>query len=367
MVFSIIPKCKIINLLSTKNFVIIDYNNNNNYIIINPLEKTGFQFFRKGPNTFLNIAAYNLDGAYKELIKLKFSTGIYTLTTNDYTFNLEIKKNPVNGCLEVYVVENNIENSEIILENLTNKDIGIYQSKFDNNIQILEPKEKQALKRYDFWSYDFTAQVGNCIQEFNIKHNEKNNGKTIQFNDILMLIEENGNKAKATFYLIEKYNNLKTNIIKTTCNLNINEIFLSIIGDNEFQDLKLKNYQRDEIMLFHFSDFALSLNIEEKSGLLNRDYIKTNFYLEALQIYNQISKIGKFSCVLGNETSPFIKLENDIDYYKNLNIININKQQIVVGKLNLGIDPLFIGDLFNFFDNILYRMNITNFNINSIF
>ena len=368
MVFSIIPKCKIINLLSTKNFVIIDYNNNNNYIIINPLEKTGFQFFRKGPNTSLNIAAYNLDGTYKELIKLKFSTGIYTLTTNDYTFNLEIKKNPVNGCLEVYVVENNIENSEIILENLTNENIVIYQNKFENNIQILEPKEKQALKRYDFWSYDFTVQVGYCLKVFNIKHNEKNNGKTIKFNDkILMLIEENGNKAKATFYLIEKYNNIKTNIIKTTYNLNINVIILSIIGDNEFQDLKLKNYQREEIMLFYFSDFALSLYLEEKSGLLNRDYIKTNINLETLQIYNQIGKIGKFSCVLSNKTSPFIQLENDIDYYPNLNMININKQEIVIGKLNLGIDPVFIGDLFNFFDNILYRMNITNFNINSIF
>ena len=368
MVFSIIPKCKIINLLSTKNFVIIDYNNNKNSILVNPLEKTGFQFFKKGPNTSLNIAACNLNGAYKELIKVKFSTGIYTLTTNDYTFNLEIKKNPVNGCLEVYVVENNIENSEIILENLTDKDIVINQKKFQNNIQILEPKEKQALKRYDFWSYDFYVQIGNCIKEFNIKHNEGNNGKTIKFDDkILMLIEENGNKAKVTFYLIEKYNNLKTNIIKTTYNLNINAIFLSIIGDNEFQDLKLKNYQRDEIMLFYFSDFALSLYVEEKSGLLNRDYIKTDINLERLQVFNQIGKMGKFSCVLSNETSPFIQMENDIYYYKNLNIININKQEIVVGKLNLGIDPVFIGDLFNFFDNILYRMNITNFNINSIF
>ena len=75
-----------------------------------------------------------------------------------------------------------------------------------------------------------------------------------------------------------------------------------------------------------------------------------------------IGKIGKFSCVLSNKTSPFIQLENDIDYYPNLNMININKQEIVIGKLNLGIDQVFIGALFNFFYNILYRMNLIIFN-----
>jgi len=368
IVFSILPKYKIINLLSTKNFILFDYNNKDNKLLVNPLEKKGFQFFTKGPNIWLNIAACNLDGNSKDLIKLKFSKGIYTLTTNDYTFNLEIKENPVNGCLEVYVIENNYENSEIILENLTNEGIIIFQNKYENNIQILEPNTKQALKRYDFLSYDFTVQVGFCGKEINIKHNERNNGKTIEFNNkILMLIEENGNKAKYTFYLIEKYNNLKTNIIKTNCHLNINTIIISIIGDNEFQDLKLKYYQRNEIMLFYLFDFTLSLYLEEKSGLLNKDYIKTDFNLKNLEIYNQINKYGKFSRVLGNNSSPFIQLKNDIDYYKNLNIINICSQEIFVGNLNLGIDPIFFVDLFNFFDNILYRMNITNFNVNSIF
>ena len=43
------------------------------------------------------------------LIKFKFEIGVYTLSTFEETFNIEIRKNPSNGCLDVFVIQNNLE------------------------------------------------------------------------------------------------------------------------------------------------------------------------------------------------------------------------------------------------------------------
>jgi hypothetical protein len=45
----------------------------------------------------------------------------------------------------------------------------------------------------------------------------------------------------------------------------------------------------------------------------------------------------------------------------------INNFLFIISKLKLNVDPEFIMELINFFENILYRMNIINFNVDDIF
>ena len=139
-----------------------------------------------------------------------------------------------------------------------------------------------------------------------------------------------------------------------------------MIGDNEFQNKELNNYQRNELLLFVFLNFQVTFNVEKTKGILDKDYVQYNIILNDFYIYNQKSKIGKFSCILFNRT-PFLSLYGEIDYYKKFKIIKAKKQKFIVGKFEIGIDPEFIIDLLDFFDNILYRMNITNFNVHEIF
>ena len=183
----------------------------------------------------------------------------------------------------------------------------------------------------------------------------------------MLLIEANGIKIKATFYITEVYNKLKSTLFYKNYSFNINQIFISMIGDNEYPETKLTNYTRKELLLFYFSDFSLLLEVTSTEGVLNSDSIISTLTLNNFQIYNQASEKGKFSCLFTNKDSPFIFLSNKISYYNKLQIAKIEKQNFKVGPIQLGIDPLFINEIFKFIDNILYRMNITNFNVHKLF
>ena len=368
MIFDILDNCRIINLLSTKKFLICNINSSKKYVSeYAPLSKRGFQFFGKGPDIVLGLSILNLnDKDYKSLIKFKFEIGIFTLTVEDYTFNLEIRKNSSTGCLDVFVIESTIDNSQIILENLSDEGISIYQQNFENNIQILFNKQVQILKIYDFYLPKFIIQTGNSakVETFVMEKKEK----ITQLNDkIVLLIEANGIKMKATFYNIKDYNKLKSSLVYYNFSVYIKKIYLSIIKDNEYPDSKLTNYKRNELLLFYISKFYLDSKIESAKGALKKDFIKLSIDLTDLQIYNQESVRGKFSCIFKNRESPFITLYNEINYYNELRIAKIQSQDIKVSKMQLGIDPAFINEVFKFLDNILYRMNITNYNIHKIF
>ena len=140
-----------------------------------------------------------------------------------------------------------------------------------------------------------------------------------------------------------------------------------MIGDNEYPDTKLNNYIRKELLLFYLSGFSLVLNITTTEGALNKDSINSSLMLIDFQIYNQASEKGKFSCLFTNKGNPFISLSNEISFYNKLKIAKIEYQDFRVNRIELGIDPLFINEIFKFFDNILYRMNITNFNVHKLF
>ena len=368
MVFTVFPNCRIVNLLSTQKFFICDFNYPNNNSTIDPLEKQCFYFFGKGENAQLGLSIIDLKkNKISNIIKFKFKIGIYTLSTVDYTFNLEIRKNPSEGYIEVYVIENTTDNCQILLENLCDEIINIYQINFEKYNQILNPNEKKALNIFDFESPDFMIETGNKVLTIRFDSMEENEKRVPINKRIMLVIEANGIKMKLTFYLIEELKKLITSSISNYYSLTIEKIIISMIGDNESQDTKLKNYKRNELLLFVFNNFSLTLNIETTIGVLNKDFIQLNLILNYFSIYNQVSKIGKFPCILKNSTIPFLSLYEEIDYYKKIKIVKLKNHNFKIGKLELGIDPNFFILLLDFFGNILYRMKITNFKVHEVF
>ena len=371
IVFTILPMCRIYNLLSTKKILICDYENSynkNKSIVIPPLRTANFQFFNKGYKALLGITALNLNANnYKTVTKFQFNISIYTLIADNYVYNLDIKKNPSSGCLDVYIFENNIKNSQTILENLSNDAIIICQKNFEKDVQILYQKDIAPLNIYDFLCKDFIFETSNSRNEINL-NNFKNCEKDIALNkQTVAIFQDNGIKMKITFYPIEKYTKAKSSLIYIRNNIYIKTIYISIIGDNEIKHPKLTNYKRNEFLLFYITNFKLDLNIKKTIGILNKYFIKMKLISDKLRIYNQLSTEGKFACILKNEETPCIYLENEINYYQNQKILNIESQDIKINKLKLGIDPEFFRIFFTFYDNVLYRMDLTYFNINKIF
>jgi hypothetical protein len=228
MIFNIFDSCRIINLLKDKKFIICDYNHSQNYYLeIAPLKKEGFQFFGQGADIVLGLSVINKnEEKWNNLVKFKFEIGIITLTIDDYTFNLEISINSSTGVLDVFVTESTIDNCQIILENLSNEGVCIYQNQFDNNMQILLPKQTQILKTYDYYSRNFIIEAEGSvdIETFIIDKNDK---KIRNLNkNLMLLIDNNGLKMKATFYNIEDFKKLESVLINYKVYININKIYL---------------------------------------------------------------------------------------------------------------------------------------------
>jgi hypothetical protein len=234
-------------------------------------------------------------------------------------------------------------------------------------MQILLPNQTQILKTYDYYSRNFIIEAEGSvdIETFIIDKNDK---KIRNLNkNLMLLIDNNGLKMKATFYNIEDFKKLESVLINYKVYININKIYLSIITDNEYSDSKLTKYKRNELLIFIINSFSLDLSREKIEGPLKKDFIRLSININDMKIYNQKSINGKFSCFFKNTTSPFITFCNEINYYNELRIAKIDYQAFEVGKMEVGIDPAFINDIFSFLDNILYRMNITNFNIHKLF
>ena len=367
IIFIIFPSCKITNLLANKRFFVCDFNFQKNYQLVKPYDESNFIFFGHGPNADLGISVLNMTTSKcTHLIKFKFKIGVYTLSTFEETFNLEIRKNPSNGCLDVFVIENDLENSKIIMENLCGEGINIYQKGYEKYMQILEDNQIQTLKIYNYESPDFTIETSNSVCEIKFDIMSEQEKKIKLNNKIILLIQANGIKMKLVFYSIEKFSQLNSVTHINTYEIRINSIILSLIGDNEFQDKKLVKYHRYELLLLILTELCLNITIEKTTGVLSKNSIKSVINLNNFQIHNQISQKGKFPCILRNDEA-FLSMYSEMDYYEKLKIIKIKASNIIISKLELGIDPIFFIELIDFFGNILYRMNITNFIVNELF
>ena len=374
IVFSIYPMCRIFNLLSGKKILICDNkddNKNTTSLFIKPFEASSFYFFNKGYERSFFISALNLDeNSSKELSKVRFQNGICTLITNDFFFNLDIKKNPTAGCVDVYILENNMNNSQAILENLSDEEISIYQKNYEQKPQILKSKEIAPLKIYDYISKIFVFSLNKKVHEVNI--GDIRNQKIINLtNKISAIIQDNGMKIKITFYPKAKYDLINQNSINFNFDIRIESIYISIIGDNEIQNPKLTKYERFEILLITLNTFELNINVKQTIGLLNENSIYTKLTIMQLNVYNQLSSEGNFACVLKSVEKPpnipFFSLENETIYHPEEKVINFHKQKIEIKKLKLGIDPDFMSKFLTFYDDLLMRMNLTYYNISKVF
>ena len=374
IVFSIYPMCRIFNLLSGKKILICDNkddNKNTTSLFIKPFEASCFYFFNKGYERSFFISALNLDeNSSKELSRVRFQNGICTLITNDFFFNLDIKKNPTSGCVDVYILENNMNNSQAILENLSDEEISIYQKNYEQKPQILKSKEIAPLKIYDYISKIFVFSLNKKVQEVNI--GDIRNQKIINLTDkISAIIQDNGMKIKITFYPKAKYDLINQNSINFNFDIRIESIYISIIGDNEIQNPKLTKYERFEILLITLNTFELNINVKQTIGLLNENSIYTKLTIMQLNVYNQLSSEGNFACVLKSVEKPpnipFFSLENETIYHPEGKVINFHKQKIEIKKLKLGIDPDFMSKFLTFYDDLLMRMNLTYYNISKVF
>ena len=368
LVFTIFPSCIITNLLPEKRFFVCDYQFQKSHLIIQPYNKNNFYFFGHGENALLGISLLDMtSNKYTHLIKFKSKTGVYTLSTFEDTFNIEIRKNPSNGCLDVFIIPNDIENSQITVENLSGEEIKIYQKNFEKYMQIFNNEEIQTLKIFDYGAPEFTIETPNSVVEI-VLNNMEDQEKQIKLNQkILLLIQANGLKMKLVFYNFNKFKLLKSFNIINSYEIRINTIMISLIGDNEFQDRYLKKYNRYELLLILLNEISMKITIESKiSGALSKKCINSIINIINFQIHNQISEKGKFPCILKN-SDCFLTIYSEIDYYEKLKIIQMKNSDIMFGKIELGIDPQFFIELIDFFANILYRMNISNFIVNEIF
>ena len=121
MIYKIYPFSRITNFLTSKNILIAEENNRNNYIIVNTWKEVSFNFFEKGRNTPLLIGLLNTnDNHCSPLIKFKLSSlGVFSFCIEDILFNVEIKESNISGLIDIFFIETNLKNAKILIENMT--------------------------------------------------------------------------------------------------------------------------------------------------------------------------------------------------------------------------------------------------------
>ena len=372
MIYNILPICKITNLLINKNFLIRDANNKNNYEIITPLQQKNFNFFNKGKeNCDLLLCLQNsTNNECTPFIPFKFiKYGLFSFCTGNYMFNLEINESDNADIIDIFVVETTLYNGKIVIENLLDLELIIYQENFEEYTENVKPREKKVLKIYNNKSsnYFFIVKINNKSFRFTF-NSLKEDEQKLQIDDNIFFVKEsNGVKMKLTFYKKIDILKLKTNILYLFTKIKIDQIYISLIGDNEYKNENLKLYKRSELLLFNLSNLICDYKLEQRADLLNKEKMNLQIVLDKCNLYNQGSTYGKYSTVFKNISSPFLGFVSDMVYYKNCNVSKINKLLLNCGKLKLGIDPFFIEEVVNFMENIFYRMEINNFNVDEIF
>ena len=371
IIYCILPICRITNLLKDKNFLIQDAIDKTKVMLVPPNKSIDFSFFNRGINTKLIFGISEpIKNSPYQMSNNEFTFinyGIYTFCIGKTIFNIEIRESAIDGIIDMFIVETNLENAKIIVENLTDINLKVYQIGYEINEQNIKINEKQILRVYDQNNPQFIFEIGNKASTFEFTSFEEEQSETPINNNIILFKESNGIKMNLKFYKVNVFNQFKSKISTLYFNFKINSIYISMIGDNEDKNKRLDDYKRHEIMLFYLNGFNCSINWEQNLGLLGKDIVTFNIALDKCELYNQLNQKGKFSLVFTNVGSPFIFLLTEMFYFKNGKVAKINKFEFIITKISLYIDPIFINEILNFFQNIIYRMKIRNFNVDSVF
>ena len=309
MIYRIYSSYRITNLLSTKNFVIASQDNPGEYISIDPMSQINFDFFHKGKNTPLlfsvnNLSNNNFNNEINNFAKFTSSfklndIGTYTFIIAENMFNLEIRKSSKKDILDVFVVETNLDNGKIIIDNLTNNIINICQKNYGPLNQIIRGNEKQILNIYDQNCMEFFLKIGGDSQgRFEFIPSKIKQEKIEMGNNIVMCLESNGIKMKVCFYYKDVLNKYEDKTTYYNYSVKINEVLVSMIGDNEFKNKNLRNYKRYEILLLEMNNLFFEVKWDRNIGLLGKDTLNTKLDLEKLYLYNQMNNRVKYIKVL---------------------------------------------------------------------
>ena len=373
MIYRVHSLYRFTNLLSTKNFLIANQQNPDENITVEPLSQLNFNFFHKGKNLPLLFSVYNGEFNYG-----KFSTafrllqiGTYTFKVGEYLFNLDIKVSSSKGIFDVFITETNFNNAKIIVDNLTNCSFDFYQKNYESFKQLIPPNKKEILNIYDQNFMRFVMEFDNGLTSYDFEFipSEIQEKQVDLGNNITMWIESNGIKMKVSFFytnILEENNNFSLN---TNYNfaVKVNEVLVSLISDNEPKSKNLRNYQREEILLFCINELSLELRLDENQGLLRKDILKTHFMFNNLSLYNQCKNKFQFVNALSNENIPSIDLKNEIYHFRKDNVWIIKGFALKLSNLKINIDPVFVEELMEFAKNIIYRMKIKNYNVDKLF
>ena len=68
-----------------------------------------------------------------------------------------------------------------------------------------------------------------------------------------------------------------------------------------------------------------------------------------------------------NSTRPFFSLKTKFENFSDDKISKIKEVAFNFSKMTIGIDPNFVYEIINFYKNVIYRINLIDFNVDEIF
>ena len=370
MIFYILPSCKITNLFMDKKVIIKNFENAKQSMLIPPLNQVSFNFFNKDKNDLyidLSLIGINDKKCDKINILNTFNTGIYTFYSTNEFYNLEIKDSSSEGILSIFITEANLDTAKILVINKTAINFDIYQKKFGKYKQKIKENDNQILIIHDQVLTEFIAEINEKKYEITFIPFKKI-FETIEVDyDYLLVKESNGVKMKIQLYNKNEY--YKTNKYDQILNLNmmITNCYISLIGDNYNKNKNLRDYVRNEVVLFNIKNMNTKINIKQDNSIIHKNNISLSVDLKKFEIYNQISKKGKFACVFKNLEEPFLGFNQDLDLYSTDKVAKINNFNLILGKQKLYLEPEFLAIILDFIENITYRLDKINFNVDKIF
>ena len=376
-IYSILPKYNIINLASnnqTQNINLLLKKENKYYMYIN----------------IKNLEEIREKRNYYKFDNLSLDT-LYTIFIENNLYNVEVKKADNGGYKNIYILNNNLKNSQVLVENKTNFNIILKQKKYEKFKQVIKMNEIQILKIYEQTNQNFSAQIDNKLYFINL--DEK--GKKQILGNLFLNIIKNKNTKKIVFYIQKineseddtpkskslmnlpkiSFNSLKINLnpdryIKI--NILLNHISISILKQN------LKENERKEIALIFLYDLKSGIILSKAKKNLFNNYdrlyqIKLNIKILSCSIYNLL--FNNISYLCKNTSSPLLNIYSEFDYNYDKNKIHILQLINELGDIKLRITPIFLKEMYNLINNIIFnwkvnkqiktdKINCDNLNIN---
>ena len=358
-IYTIVPKYNILNLSKNTD------NNNLNLVLKNNQK----YFLGINIRTIEEIKDKNNYYIFENLS----SNSSYTVCFKGRIYTIEIMKSENGGYKNIFIFDNNSNNSQIIVENKTHNEIILKQKSFEKFKQIIRSYEKQILKIYDQNNKNFSVEIDNKLYFFNLNEEGQNQLKNNLFINIekdkistkilfctKMSIKNAIPKTKSMNNLIQSdIDNLKSNFNKdqyTKINLLINHINISIISQNKIE--------RKEMFLIFINDFQCGIKLLTSKSH-SKYKVKLNTKISNLEIYNLLDNNN--SCLFINTTSPLINIYSELIYELKKNRITIYELVNELGKVKLNITSSFLQEIYNVVKSIYEHKDIYSKKIDKIF